>query len=171
MDNIISHIHLATCKENGYTITKGKQKKYPSGRYRSVIQYKKGRTFAGSQKKKNNTKTTTVQPTDAKDKCTFNFPVFFDNGTEWFYVRRNGGNCWKHCKHCLENSEIMHDGKKDVPEDKLKTVQSLLEADIPPSMVNKTGINLSDDSMKAIRHSVMIEKFKGENDTGERTAA
>ena len=53
----------------------------------------------------------------------------------------------------------------------------MLEAHLPPSMITKqwleleTGINLSDDSMKAIRHSVMIEKFKGENDTGERTAA
>ena len=52
----------------------------------------------------------------------------------------------------------------------------MLEAHLPPSMIKQwleleTGINLSDDSMKAIRHSVMIEKFKGENDTGERTAA
>lgn len=71
----------------------------------------------------------------------------------------------------------MQDGKKNVPEEKLKTVQSMLDAHLPPSMVHQwllleTGINLSEDSMKAIRHSVMIKKFKGKEDNGgERTVA
>ena len=70
----------------------------------------------------------------------------------------------------------MHDGKKDVPEDKLQTAQAMIEAHLPTSMVKQwleleTGVRLSGDSINAIRHSVMIEKFKGENDTGERTAA
>jgi hypothetical protein len=135
-----------------------------------------GRVFTASQKKKNQSTTTTEMPTTKEDQCTHWFPTYFDKQANRYYVRKHGGCCWEHCRHSQEDTDLMLDGKKDVPEDKLKTAKSMLERHIPTSMVKEwlhleTGINLPTDSIKAIRHSVMISKFTSGDDSDNNATA
>ena len=175
--NIIGHIYNSTTKQNGYAVRKGAKSKFKSGAgFRQKVLCRKGRLYVAPQKKVNKSLTTTEMPTMKDDQCTNWFPIFFDETANRFFVRKHGGCCWQHCRHCPEHPDLIVDGKRDVPEDKLKTAKSMLERHIPTSMVKEwlhleTGVNLPTNSIKAIRHSVMISKFSSVDDSNSNATA
>ena len=155
------------CKDRGFNIIIGKNNKRASGRLVTLIcEYGKKMQATKKTSKSDDKVITSKRPKNDDDKCPAFFSAFeLPNGR--LLVRKNGGCCWGHTGHVCVKKKYMKEGKKALPKQTLETAQDLLQSYLPTAFVKEwiaitSGVHLSNDSIQALRKSVMTTEFSVE---------
>lgn len=99
-DNLVEIMNTATCRDHGYFIVSEKTHGKKETPIVHTMTCFRGRIYRGKgQGEGGGYQSMRKRAEKKEDLCPFRFPVYFDNQLQRWYVRKNGGCCWDHCKH------------------------------------------------------------------------
>ena len=158
--DIVKMMNETSCNENKYNVMAAKRN---TGGTR-YINCTCNKDFYRSRAIKNNTYST---PED----CTFRLLLHFSKEDKQWYIRQNAGHCLTHSGHLPIDGKRKQCRKRLIKDDVLKDANDLLTKNVPKSVVQeyvemKSGKQLSMDSLAKIKQSMVIDRFrKNENES------
>jgi hypothetical protein len=120
-----------------------------------------------SRESKGTTKsrTNTSKPDNKEDQCNYRVSIKKDETHKQWYIRQNAGHILQHSGHIPVEVERREQGTRNINNDTLMLAEQMLERNVPKSVVKElveieTGQTLSNASLSKIRQSMVINKYK-----------
>uniref|UniRef100_A0A7S2PU12 Uncharacterized protein n=1 Tax=Skeletonema marinoi TaxID=267567 RepID=A0A7S2PU12_9STRA len=169
---IVEQLNLESCFKSGYSLMVGTTKKYKNHTHTLLTCecYRKARP---TKAKKNATHSTKTQ--DEQKTCGVYVNIFKDDGHCQYYIRQNGGHNLHHSGHPPTAKQRRLVEKRHIPKDAIDEAEQLLCRNVDAAVIQefidlKHGVKLKETSIRKMRQTVLMNKFKGDGESDETTA-
>ena len=153
-----------SCLENKYEMAA--LSRASSGR--CYIRCTHNKTSTSSTGKTNST-THSRKAESSGEKCNFELLIKYDDEHNQWYLRKNAGHCLVHSGHIPIKREHNEQGKRNVSDDVLKDAETLLDKNVPRSVVKeivhiKSKHKMSSASLSKLKQTMVVNTYKNGNE-------
>jgi len=168
--DIAEKLNIESCTKVGYSVHVASTKR---GLYCHLRCDCHGKAKA-SKATKNTTQSTKTQDEDERPSCPWYITIYKDEEHKEYYMRQNGGHNLHHSGH-TPTQQSRRVQKRHIPKDAVGEVEELLRRKVDPDIIQefidmKHGVQLNKNSIKKMKQTVLLDKFKEGGEKEETTA-